>query len=242
MKDESTPSAFPETRWSLVLQAGQADPKAEVALNELCRQYWYPIYSFARRTGKSPSDAEDLTQTFFQRLLERDILERADRKKGKLRTFLLAAFKNVSSEEWKREKRLKRGGDKQIVSLELRDAEDRYLNEPISSDITPDQAYERSWALTLLDSVLTDLQEEFAKKGKGDHFEVLKEFLGGAPRDHSLGDAAEKLGLNEVATRVALHRIRKKYRQHLEDCIRETVGSEKDLEEEIGRLFAVFEK
>src|ERR1700691_1958123 len=156
---------FEETRWSIVVAAGGDATKAGRALSHLCATYWYPLYAFVRREGHGADDAQDLTQEFFARLLEKNWLDAVDREKGKFRSFLLAAMRHFLANEWDRAHRLKRGGGVRIVSLDAREAEDRYALEPADS-MTADRIFERRWALTLLEQVLTAVRREFVTAGR----------------------------------------------------------------------------
>ena len=170
---------FPTTLWTVVLHAGRDEPaQAQAALAQLCQGYWYPLYSFIRRRGYSPHDAQDLTQAFFAHLLEKRGLGRVDPEQGRFRTFLLASLKNFLANDWDKSHALKRGGGQTIVSLDEDSAESRYRLEP-SHDLTPERHFERQWAMTLLDQVLDALRDEYHAEGKGDLFEELKAVLTG---------------------------------------------------------------
>ena len=175
----SSGGRFTTTHWSLVLAAsGSEDAQSREALAELCQVYWYPLYAFVRRHGHGPHDAQDLTQDFFMRLLEKDYLRDVDRSKGKFRSFLMAALKHFLSKEWARGKTLKRGGGQRLLSLDIISAEDRYRREP-EDNLTAEKLFEQRWALTLLDRVLTRLSEEYEASGKSTMFEQLKGCLTG---------------------------------------------------------------
>jgi RNA polymerase sigma-70 factor (ECF subfamily) len=243
VSDRSRQADFPQTRWTIVIEAQRTgDARAQVAFADLCGQYWYPLYAFARRSGHGPEDAEDLTQLFFQRLMEREILEKADRERGRLRSFLLATFKRVQSEEYRRENREKRGGQAQIVSIEGTEGEERYTLEPVSAELTPEQAWERSWAVALLDGVLDDLAAAYSAKGKQEQFEMLKEHLAWNATEVSLAETAAALGMSEVSLRVTIHRLRKRYRDCLEERIAATVSSVDEIDDELNHLLAVFRR
>src|SRR6266567_2261206 len=170
---------FTTTHWSVVLMAGQADsPQATEALEKLCRTYWYPLYVYVRRQGNSPEDAQDLTQIFFSRLLEKNYLAKADRDRGKFRTFLLGSLKNFLVNEWKRAGRLKRGGDRTFLSFDANTAEERYAGEPID-ETNPANDFERQWAVTLIEQVFATLRREYASADKAQLFEALKVFIWG---------------------------------------------------------------
>jgi RNA polymerase sigma-70 factor (ECF subfamily) len=228
--------SFPTTLWTVVLRAGRDEPaRARPALAQLCQGYWYPLYSFVRRRGCSPHDAQDLTQAFFAHLLEKRGLERVDPAQGRFRTFLLAALKNFLANEWDRSHALKRGGGKTIESLDEECAESRYQLEP-SHDLTPDRHFERQWAMTLLDQVLDALRDEYHAEGKGALFEELKAVLIGQPGAYA--DMAARLRRSEGAIKVAVHRLRHRYRALMRAWIAETVG-DGDVEDELRHLLAV---
>ena len=227
---------FPTTLWTVVLHAGRDEPaQAQAALAQLCQAYWYPLYSFVRRRGYSPHDAQDLTQAFFAQLLEKRGLERVDPELGRFRTFLLASLKNFLANDWDRAHARKRGGGQTIVSLDEESAESRYQLEP-SHDMTPERHFERQWAMTLLDQVLDALRDEYHAEGKGDLFEELKAVLIGQPEAYA--DMAARLRRSEGAIKVAVHRLRHRYRELMRARIAETVG-EGDVEDELRHLLAV---
>jgi RNA polymerase sigma-70 factor (ECF subfamily) len=227
---------FPTTLWTVVLHAGRDEPaQARAALAQLCQAYWYPLYSFVRRRGYSPHDAEDLAQAFFTQLLENRGLGRADPEQGRFRTFLLASLKNFLANDWDRSQALKRGGGQTIVSLDDVSAESRYQLEP-NHDMTPDRHFERQWAMTLLEQVLDALRDEYHAEGKGDLFEELKVVITGQPAAYA--DMAARLRRSEGAIKVAAHRMRHRYRMLMRARIAETVG-EGDVEDELRHLLAV---
>jgi len=191
------PAAFNTTHWSVVLAAGRdSSLDAQGALQQLCQTYWYPLYAYVRRQGHPPHDAQDLTQEFFARMLERKSFRLADRNRGRFRTFLLTSLKHFLINEWSRGQRLKRGGGRSFFSLEaLREAETRFLAEPADPAARPDQAFERQWALTLLESVLPRLRDEFAGHGRADHFDALKVFIWGDQTAVSQVEVAARLGV-----------------------------------------------
>lgn len=231
------PKSFPTTLWTLVLHAARNDPaQAHSALAQLCQSYWYPLYSFVRRRGHSPHDAQDLTQAFFAQLLEKRGLGHVDPEQGRFRSFLLAALKNFLANDWDRSNALKRGGGRTIVSLEQERAESRYQLEP-SHDLTPDRHFERQWAMTLLDQALAALRAEYHAEGKGDLFEELKTVLTGQPGAYT--DMAARLGRSDGAIKVAVHRLRRRYRELMRARIAETVGAS-DVEDELRHLLTVF--
>jgi RNA polymerase sigma-70 factor (ECF subfamily) len=229
-------TSFPTTLWTVVLHAGQDEPtQAQAALAQLCEGYWYPLYSFIRRRGYSPHDAQDLAQAFFAHLLEKRGLGRVDPQQGRFRTFLMASLKNFLANDWDRTNALKRGGGQTIVSLQQESAESRYQLEP-SHDLTPERQFERQWALTLLDQVLTALRDEYHSEGKGALFEELKSAL--IDQRGGYAAMAARLGQSEGAIKVAVHRIRSRYRELTRARIAETVG-EGDVEDEMRHLLSV---
>jgi len=232
-------SAFVTTHWSVVLTAGHSDTThARAALEKLCQAYWYPLYAYVRRRGKSPEDAKDLTQEFFARLLERNWVGRADRQKGRFRSFLLSAMNHFLADEWDKVRAQKRGGGLMPVPLQFDTAETRYGHEPVDNT-TPEQNYERRWALTLLDTVLQRLQSEYEQEGRAKFFAALHPCLVGDRTDQPYAELAAKLGLSEGAIKAAVHRLRQRYRYLLRDEIAQTVASPGEVDEELRHLFAV---
>ncbi|HZN66986.1 MAG TPA: hypothetical protein VFB66_16970 [Tepidisphaeraceae bacterium] len=239
IKDLSHPpgrSHFATTHWSIVIAAGRtSSPESQKAMGELCGLYWYPLYAYSRRRGHDATQAADLTQGFFARLLEQRIVRGADPKLGKFRSYLLGAFKHFLSHEWARANAQKRGGGKKLVPLDVQDAEARYSVEP-SHDVTADRLFDRQWALTVLELALEDLGRQYAKDGKEEIFRLLKPFLsGGTGADYRAAGAS--LGLGEGAVRVVVHRMRKRYRDLLREQILRTVESPEQVDEEIQHLF-----
>jgi RNA polymerase sigma-70 factor (ECF subfamily) len=229
---------FATTHWSVVLAAGRSDiPQARDALEKLCQTYWYPLYAYVRRRGYSPADAEDLTQQFFAWLLERDWLGGADQQRGRFRSFLLTSFSNFLANEWDKARTQKRGGGR-VVSLQRDEAEIRCTREPVDN-LTPEQSYEWRWALTLLDQVMNRLSAEFARDGKAELFEVLKPCLLGERTAQPYAALASKLAMTEGSMKVAVYRLRQRYRQLLRDEIANTVATPEEVEEELRYLSAV---
>jgi RNA polymerase sigma-70 factor (ECF subfamily) len=235
---DAAPGRFATTHWSVVLAArARGEPQAEEALSALCRTYWYPLYAYIRRRGHSAEDAQDLTQAFFTRLLEKNDLAQVDPQKGRFRSFLLAACNHFLSNERDRQKAQKRGGGRAALSLDWSDAEGRYLVEP-ADGLTPERLFERRWALTLLDQVLTRLRAEYAERGKEHLFDALRGAMAGEPDAASYRDSARQLGLSEGAVKVAIHRLRQRYRELLRDEIGRTVGAPEQIDDEVRDLFA----
>ena len=235
--DQQQP-AFVTTHWSVVLAAAGADTThAPAALERLCRTYWYPLYAYARRRGQSVEDAQDLTQAFFARLLERHWVADANRERGRFRTFLLTAMSRFMADEWDKVRAQKRGGGVGHVPLQLDDAETRYGCEP-ADHRTPEEYFERRWALTLLDTVLQRLRAEYESEGKGGLFAALSETLAGSRESQPYAELAAQLSLSEGAVKVAVHRLRKRYRHLLRAEIAQTAAQGEDVDEELRHLFA----
>jgi RNA polymerase sigma-70 factor (ECF subfamily) len=220
----TSPGVFATTHWSVVLAAGAKDsPAAAAALEELCRIYWYPLYGFVRRQGHSPQDAEDLTQQFFCRLLQKDHFGKADRDRGKFRTFLLVSLKHFLINERKRAGRLKRGGDLTFLSFDVQEAEERYGRESIGN-ATPASAYERQWAVALVEQVFSVLGKEYAATDKAHLFRALKVFIWGDAGSASYAEIGDQLHLSEGAVKVAVHRLRQRFREVLRAQAAQTVA------------------
>jgi RNA polymerase sigma-70 factor (ECF subfamily) len=231
---------FATTRWSVVLAAGaRSTPHADVALEELCRTYWYPLYAYVRRRSHSREDAEDLTQSFFARFLQKNYLEKLRGEHGKFRAFLLASLKHFLANEWDRARRQKRGGGVPPLSLDWQNADTRYQIEP-ADPLSPDKIYDRAWAMTLLERVIGRLREENAAEGKGALFEGLKSFLTPGWDDIRHAEAAAGLAMTEGAARVAVHRLRRRYRELLREEIGQTLSDPAQVEEELRALFGAF--
>ncbi len=235
---EPTPAtaSFATTRWTVVLAAGRrGTPESEAALATLCETYWYPLYAYARRRGYSPEDSQDLTQGFFARLLEKEYVKAADRERGLFRSFLLVAFKRFIAKEWAEKRALKRGGGRVALALELQSAEGKYSLEPFHEE-TPERIYERRWALTVIDRALTSLRARYAKEGKERVFEGLKGFLVGRTDTESYAEAGRALELGEGAVKVAVHRLRARFRELLRDEVAQTVSAPEQIEDELRHL------
>lgn len=228
---------FVTTRWSVVLAAGGDSTRAGAALERLCGAYWYPLYAFARRSGQGAHDAEDLVQSFFAACLAGGFLSRADQAKGRFRSYLLVAFKRFAANEWAKYRTQRRGGASNLVALDALTAEQRYAVEP--ADVaSPEKLFERRWALTLLEQVLKHLEAEQTVAGNAASFAVLKEFLTAAGRGTSHEEVGRQLHLSAGAVKVAVHRLRKRYRELLEEEIAHTVTSPEEVEEERRHLLA----
>ena len=231
---------FATTHWTAVIAAGRGgSPEAEVAIEELCRTYWFPLYVYVRRQTPTREDAEDLTQAFFARFLEKNYLENLTAQKGKFRAFLLAALKHFLANEWDRANRQKRGGGVAPLSLDWQDAEARYQIEP-ADNLSPDKLYDRAWAVTLLEKVLGRLQDEHATEDQARLFGQLRGFLMVGTNAIPYPEAAARLNLSEGAARVAVHRLRRRYRELLRDQISQTLAEPAQVAEEMKTLFSAF--
>jgi RNA polymerase sigma-70 factor (ECF subfamily) len=231
------PSQFPTTRWTLVVAAGDSHRKeAGPALVSLCENYWYPLYAYLRRRGYSSDQAQDLTQEFFIRVLEGRYLDRAEREKARFRSFLLTSLKFFVADEADRQRAHKRGGGV-VVPLEFSSGEERYQREP-AHDETPERIFERRWALSVLDRVLEKLRNEFVQHGRPEHFERLKIFLLGQS-DAPYAALAREMNTSEGALKVAIHRLRKRYRDLFRQEIADTVADPAEVESELRYLAAV---
>lgn len=229
--------SFATTHWSNVLAVKQGESsEARVALEKLCRTYWYPLYAFLRREGRSPHDAQDLTQEFFARLLQGRFLENVGPQKGKFRSFLLASLRNFLCDEWDRARAEKRGGGRTFISLDDYSAEELYLLEPDAS-APAEQVFERRWALALLAQALARLRQEFDAAGKDHEFEHLKTFLSTPTSDGAYDTVAAKLELAVDTVAVKVYRLRQRYGELIRAEIAQTVANPADIEEELRHLF-----
>jgi RNA polymerase sigma-70 factor (ECF subfamily) len=232
---------FATTQWSIVLAAGRnSTPYAQAALGALCQLYWRPLYSFLRRTGCSPEEAEDVVQGFFARLLERGDLAQVSPERGRFRSFLLAAIKHFLANERDRARAVRRGGGRTTFSLDVAAAESRYAAEA-SDARTPEAVFDRHWALTLLARAQERLRDEFAAGGKRERFEQLHPLLHG-DSGGSYREAAAALGLSENAVMVAVHRLRQRFRELLREEIAQTLAGPEQIDEEIRDLFAALRR
>lgn len=229
---------FATTRWSVVLRAGGPTSEGSAqALEHLCRTYWYPLYSFARRSGAAQHDAEDQTQSFFAYLLDKDVIARADRKRGRFRSFLLVAFRNYQANERTRQAAFKRGGGKIIVSFDELQAENRYQQEP-RSDLSPERLYDHKWAASLLDQVMQMLRVEYTMLGKGPLFETLRGVIWGTRPEGGYETLARQVGLSEGAFKVAVHRLRARFKECLHQEVAQTVATPGEVEDELRHLLS----
>ncbi len=228
---------FANTHWSVVLSAAdKQNPGSLQSLESLCRAYWLPLYSFARRQGESAHDAQDLTQEFFARLLEKDYLAAVDKNKGRFRSFLLAAFKHFLSNERDKARAQKRGGGHAPIAIQFDSAETQYGFEPVDT-MTADRIFERRWALTLLERTTARLREEYVHDGKAALYEQLKITLTEPRGAIAYAKLAESLAMSEGAVKVAVHRLRQRYRAVLRAEVAETVANSADVEDEVRQVF-----
>jgi RNA polymerase sigma factor (sigma-70 family) len=237
---QSEAAVFATTQWSVVLAAQGRSPGADEALEKLCRTYWWPLYGFVRRNGYTPEEAQDLTQGFFALLLKRRDLDVVRREKGRLRSYLLVSLKNFLAKARRRELTLKRGEGRALVPLDELLERERADLEPTDT-LSADRIYERRWALTLLDQVLTRLENEYESAGNAKLFDCLKEFLSDEAGRRSQAVAAAELGMTENALKQAFHRLRQRYRQLLRDEIAQTVAVPGDVEDELRHFISVLQ-
>ena len=227
---------FVTTQWSLVLEAGNRHaPEADQALSELCAAYWMPLYSFARRRGYSTEDAADHTQEFFSRLIEKSFLATADPQRGRFRTFLLTLFQRFLAKEFEKDVAIKRGGASTILALDFDRAESQ-CSTALSDDQTAEKFFEQQWAMTLLHRVVGLLSEEYLSKGRGELFERCRIFLNGGSGEGAYVEAAWDLKMSEGALRVAVHRLRERFRGLLRQEVAGTVASEQEVDDELMAL------
>ena len=227
---------FNTTHWSVVLAAGQTgSPQSAEALEKLCCTYWFPLYSFVRRQGRGPEEAQDLTQEFFARFLEKGSVGRASSERGRFRTFLLTSLQNFLRHEWERAQAEKRGGGRRPIPWDEADAESRYCVE-VNPQLTPDQIFDQRWAMALFQTALSRLQKESAAAEKGAQFDELKGFLSTEAKEGDYGAAACHLGLTKGAVAVAVHRLRQRYGELVKEEIAHTVGTPVEAEEEMRYL------
>ena len=230
---------FASTHWSVVLAASQnGTPTGHEALEHLCRAYWYPLYAYVRRQNYSPHDAQDLTQAFFERLLEKNYVAQANPSRGRFRSFLLAALKHFLADEWDKARAQKRGGGQPLFSLDAENAESRYHLEPVDSN-GPEKIYDRRWALTVLEEAVFRLRTEYVAVGKADLFEQLRRFEAGEIESTSYADMAAQLAMPENTFKSHLRRLRQRNRELVRAVIAETVTTPGDIDGEIRYLLAV---
>jgi RNA polymerase sigma factor (sigma-70 family) len=232
----ATMTRFPSTHWGTVLAAGDsASPASQEALERLCRVYWYPVYAFVRRQGYAPVDAEDLTQAFFARLIEKHVLRDVVPERGRFRTFLLAALRHFLANEWDRLRTVKRGGGFTHVSLDAMGAEERYRLEDAAEE-SPETHFDRLWAEAVMDRALGALEEECRAAGKTVQFEALVGFLSRPPAAGEYAAAGDRLGLSRQTVAVAVFRLRQRYVKLVREEVAQTVGTPAEAESELRTL------
>lgn len=230
---------FATTHWSVVLGAAQGErPAACQALEQLCATYWYPLYAYVRRRGYSPEDAQDLTQGFFERVLEKHYLDQVDQSKGRFRAFLLATLKHFLSDQSDRRRAAKRGGGMTILSLDAQAGEERYQFEPVDA-LSPDKLYERRWAFTVLGEARGRLRAEFAAAGRLRLYEHLDAFESGEETGLTFSEIGRQLALSEACVKAAASRLRRRYAELVREEIAQTVASVAEIDEEIRHLVTV---
>lgn len=228
---------FATTRWSMIRAVGGTNEStASSALEQLCQSYWFPLYAFVRRQGHDAESAADLTQAFFADLLQREDLKKVDPELGKFRSFLLSAMKHFLVNHWNKDRALKRGGGKSPLSLDFQTADEKYSLEPAHSR-TPDSIYQQQWAKTLLDLIHKNLRQEFVERGRAVQFDKLQSFIAGKNSEQTLAEAAAQLSMTEVAAKVALHRMRRRFGELLRAEIEQTVTSPEEVDAELQQLF-----
>ena len=233
---------FAPTSWTDVLAAQQGGSReAEAALEKLCQTYWYPLYSYLRRKGSDPHKAQDLTQGFFYRLIKENYLGAVDRKRGKFRSFLLAALNHFVSNQRDHERAAKRGGGQAMISLDDTDAENRFKLEPTSS-LSPEKIFEKNWFLTLFDQALARLREEQKAAGKEELFEQLKLFVVEDAESGDYNNAAAKVNMTPNAVAVTVHRLRERYKKLVYEEVVRTVADPSEIEDELRRFFSVLDE
>lgn len=235
---ECRPTDFATTHWSVVVAAGETDsPQARAAMEQLCRAYWFPLYAYVRRQGRDAHEAQDLTQEFFLRLLDKQYLRLADSTRGKFRSFLLTSLKRFLVNDWEKACAAKRGGGQAKLPLDCGDAERRYLAEP-AKDLTPDRVFEKRWAIALVERALDRLRDEYSAANKLKLFEELKGHVWGDGSD-SYNELSVRLNTSEGALRIAAHRMREQFRRVLREEVAHTARTPKEIDEELRYLISV---
>ncbi len=229
-------AVFLDTHWSVVLNARQGNsPEAQAALDTLCRGYWYPLYAYVRRCGESPADAQDLTQAFFAQFLERDSLRAVAPERGRFRWFLLASLKHFLANEWERSRAQKRGGGRKPIALDALGPEERYALEPLDR-LSADKAYDRCWAMRILEQARARLRDEFQAAGRSDRFGLLEQFLPGRAAADSYADLAVRLNVAEGTIKSDVSRLRRRYGELMRSEVAQTLGTHTDLDDELRHL------
>jgi RNA polymerase sigma factor (sigma-70 family) len=229
-------SSFATTHWSVVRRAGTSiGEEASGALETLCRTYWYPLYAFIRRMGNSPEDAQDVTQSFFAYLLEKGLIGRAQPEAGRFRSFLLGSLKNFMANDFRRQHAQKRGGAAMVISFDAQSAEQRYLLEPVELN-NPQTLFQQTWAVEVLDQAFLGLESEYQGGGKSEIFQALHRFLQGDRGAQTYAQIGASLGMSEGAVKVAVHRMRQRYRELLRAAVANTVSDPIEVDDELRNL------
>ena len=237
--DGRNPRYFATTHWTVVIEAGEdGGDKAQRALEALCSTYWYPLYAFARGMGRSQEAAEDLVQSFFAQLIEKNSVRLADQSRGRFRSFLLTSFKRFSNNEWARGQAQKRGGGIQVLSLDYATGERRWEEESARGG-APDEDYERRWAITLIQNARQRLRQEFVESGKADRFDALEPHLAGDPDASGYSEIAKQFGISTGGVKAEAFRLRQRYRNHLRAEVANTLSDQGDVDDEIAYLMKV---
>ena len=227
---------FPTTQWSMIVTAAHRGPDAQPALEEMCRAYWFPLYTFIRRRGRDHAAAEDLTQDFFRLLLDSDRLARARPERGRFRGYLVANLRSFLAHEWEKSRAGKRGGNVTFLALDSAHADERFQHETVDPGLTPEQAFDRAWALQMIDRVLSTIGAEFATNGRADLFLRLRTFVWGNADGASYESVAAEFGMAPGAVRIAVHRLRQKVREQLRVEVRATLVDPNETESELNHL------
>jgi RNA polymerase sigma-70 factor (ECF subfamily) len=239
MNNAPQQAIFATTRWTVVLRAAvENDPEANAALAEVCQGYWYPLYAYVRRQGFDPHTAQDLTQEFFAKLIEKNYLAGADRQRGRFRWFLITAFKCFLANEFDRVHAQKRGGGERPLSLDQMTAEERYANEPAET-MNADLIYDRRWALDLLARARARLRQEYVEGDKARRYELLSQFLPGESQSASQAVLGEQLGLSENAVKQEVHRMKKRLAELIRSEVEQTVSHPDDVDDELRHLIDI---
>ncbi|QEG01264.1 RNA polymerase sigma factor [Stieleria maiorica] len=237
MTDSASNPSFETTRWSVVISTGKDDSRsARDAMELLCQRYWFPLFAFIRRRGYDEPDAEDLVQAFFARVVEKNVFTIADRSRGRFRTFLLSSLENFLANEKAKANALRRGGGKSIISLDRKDAHGKPMNV-IATDSLPQDEFNRQWAITVLNEVLDSVRQRYQREGNAALFDALSPYLSIAGDRKPYAQVADSLGMSPSHVKVAVHRLRRRYRKQLEIEIASTVESPEQIEDEIRQLF-----
>jgi RNA polymerase sigma-70 factor (ECF subfamily) len=234
-----TPAQFTTTHWSVVLAAGpEPSSRAALAMERLCRTYWYPLYAYVRSKGHSPEEAEDLTQEFFARLLQKNPLAQLDRSKGRFRAWLLAVMNHFLAHEWEKARAQKRGGGAAVIPLDEAIAEKRFQQD-FAKPSEPEKLFDRRWALTVLEQAAARLRAAYVAEGRPELYERLKGFVSAETATPSYAEAAAQLGLSEAAVRSAIHRLRRRFQELVREEIAHTVSTPAEVDEELRYLISI---